>query len=74
MTVDKTVLGKVRLIADQLWMFSKNKREANFWDLSKDDKDLTMFTVMTKRILIMMMVSRNSLQRLIIIHRPGGQT
>ena len=45
MTVDKTVLGKVRLIADQLWMFSKNKREANFWDLSKDDKDLTMFSV-----------------------------
>ena len=45
MTVETTVLGKVKLIPDQLWMFNQNMRKAFFGDLGENDKDLTIFTV-----------------------------
>ena len=45
MTVDTMVLGKVKLIADQLWMYNRNNMKISFGDLSKYDKDLTMFSV-----------------------------
>ena len=45
MTVETTVLGKVKLIPDQLWMFNQNMRKASFGDLGENDKDLTIFTV-----------------------------
>ena len=45
MTVDTLVLDKVKLIGDQLWIYNKNKKKTSFGDLSTNDKDLVMFTV-----------------------------
>ena len=45
MTLDTMVLDKVQLIADELWMYNKLIKKTSFGDLSTEDKDLTMFSV-----------------------------
>ena len=41
------LLGKVKLIADQLWMYNENKKKTYFGELKSDDKDLIMFTIIS---------------------------